>query len=167
MNKFIIREFIPEQSKNDFELLFPVFLSIWNEPDNLKFLSFTQMPFDEETVKSWFSNHLSQGRHYYAAINEDNEIAGILNLIINPFERFVISGIAVHSEFRRQGVGGHLVDSAVKLAVNLGYKSVDVAVFADNKSMLRLLLSKSFIPVSMDYNRRSDGADLVRLKIFF
>ena len=51
MSEFKIREFVPGKNKNDFEQLLPVFLLIWNNPENLKFLSFTQKVFEEETVK--------------------------------------------------------------------------------------------------------------------
>jgi len=54
MTEMTIREYIPGKSQEDVELLFSAFLAIWNEPENLRFLSFTQEPIDEPTVTAWF-----------------------------------------------------------------------------------------------------------------
>ena len=44
------------------------------------------------------------------------------------------------------------------------FKAADTIVFADNATMLRLLLSMGFIPVHMGYNLRADGADTIRMR---
>jgi len=49
MNKIMIRELIPQDNKDDFDLLFPAYLKIWNDPENFKYLSFTQRPFEEKS----------------------------------------------------------------------------------------------------------------------
>ena len=49
-------------------------------------------------------------------------------------------------------------------ALQEGYQAVELKVFADNATMLRLVLSLGFIPVDIDHRRRMDGADMVYLK---
>lgn len=164
MSKVIIRELIPQENQDDFDLLLPAYIRIWNDPENLKFLSFTQKPFDEGTVNFWLSNHLSQGGHYYAAIESGNKLPGVMVIKINPIEGFEIFGIGVLPDSKRQGIGARLLSHAVNVATIQGFKAIDVLVFVDNFTMLRLLLSMSFTPVRIDYNRRADGTDLLALK---
>jgi RimJ/RimL family protein N-acetyltransferase len=167
MNDISIREYIPEKSQNDGELLLPAFLTIWNEPENLRFLSFTQKPFDEPTVRAWFSNHLSMGGHYYVAVEGNSTISGITVVKMNPVEGFELIGIGIRSGFKKQGIGSRLLGHVLSIALDSGFRAVETSVFTDNATMLRLLLSLSFIPVGMDYNRRCDGADMLRMKRVF
>jgi len=164
MDEYIIRELVPQDNRDDFELLLPAYLRIWNDPGNLKYLSFTQKPFEAETISFWFSNHLSQGGHYYAAIENGIRVSGVMVVKINPVEGFEIFGIGVLPDSTGKGIGARLLNHAVSVATTQGYKAIDVLVFVDNFPMLRLLLSLSFIPVRIDYNRRADGTDILAFK---
>lgn len=159
-----IREFIPEDSADDKNAVLPAFLEIWNAPENLKYLSFTQKLFDQETVNIWLDNHKEQGVRYFGAANKDGRILGIAIIKVNPIVGFEIYGVGVRPEFKRQGIGGKLIEYTICIASKLSYKAIDAVVFADNTAMLRLLLSLNFIPIGMDYHKRSDGADTVHLK---
>lgn len=163
MTDMTIREYIPQERAGDGELLLPAFLAIWNAPENLRFLSFTQKPFDEPTVRGWFSQHRGAGVHYYAAEGEKG-IAGIAVVKADPVEGFEVTGIGVRPESKRHGAGTALLEHVLSVAAGEGFGAVEAMVFADNAAMLRLLLSLSFIPVGMDFNRRCDGADTVRMK---
>jgi ribosomal protein S18 acetylase RimI-like enzyme len=164
MSEITIREYVPEKNQKDADILLPAFLAIWNDPENLKYLSFTQKPFDESTVKDWFSNHLSFGGHYYVAIERGEWVSGIAAVKTNPVEGFEILGIGVRLESKSQGIGTKLLEHVFKVASECGFKAVDTIVFADNITMLRLLLSLSFVPVNMQYNRRVDGADTLLMR---
>ena len=160
-----IREFIPEKNQEDHNVLLPAFLAIWNAPENLRFLSFTQIPFKEPTVVGWFSNHQNLGGHYYAATEKDNsEISGIAAVRINLIEGFEIIGIGVRPESKRQGIATKLIEHTLFVAKDHNFKAVEAGVLTDNVAMLRLLLSMSFVPVRMDYNRRCDGQDTLHMK---
>ena len=63
-----------------------------------------------------------------------------------------------------QGIGTKLLEYVLSIAVDQQSREVEAVVFAHNVAMLRLLLSMSFVHVSLDYNRRCDGADLLRMK---
>lgn len=164
MSEIDIREFVPEKSQEDADSLLPAFLAIWNEPENRRFLSLTQKPFYAHTVKTWFSNHLGLGGHYYAAVGSDRTIRGIAVIKTNDVEGFEIIGIGVRPECQREGVCTKLLKHVVNVAADSNFKSIEAVVFADNAVMLRLLLSMSFVPAGMDYNRRCDGADTLRMK---
>jgi len=164
MREMIIRELIPQNNKDDFDLLLPAYLKIWNDPENLKYLSFTQKPFEQETVAFWFSSHLNLGGHYYAAIESGDKVSGVMVVKNSPMDGFEIFGIGVLPESKGKGIGAKLLDHALHVAMYQGFKAIDVQVFADNFKMLRLLLSMSYIPVRLDYHRRADGADMLALK---
>ncbi len=159
-----IREFIPEKDENDLEQLLPAYLEICNAPENLKFLSFTFLPFDAEQIREWFKEHLEFGIHYFAVVNQEGDILGISVIHSTPIEGLELTGVGVLSSAKRRGIGRMLVQNAIDFARNEGFQAIDAQVFADNISMLRLLLDLHFLPVSMEHRRRADGADLVHLK---
>lgn len=163
-NKIIIREYFPETSQEDRDSLLEAYLSIWNYPDNLKFLSYTHKPFDEEAINKFFSNHIEMGVHYYAACNKDKDKCGVAVVGANPIEGFEIIGLGVEANLKGKGIGTELLKFILKVAADSDFKTVDTIVFADNVIMLRLLLAMGFLPVHMGYNLRADGADTIRMR---
>jgi len=164
MQPVIIKEFIPEDRADDKDALLPAFLEIWNSSENLKFLSLTLKPFEPETVNYWLENHKEQSGRYFCAIDSHEKILGILVIKVNSVTGFEIFGVGVFPGLKRQGIGRELLNHAVDIAEELGFKDINAMVFADNVAMLRLLLSLGFIPTSMEHHKRSDGADTVHLK---
>jgi RimJ/RimL family protein N-acetyltransferase len=164
ISEIIIREYFPETSREDMDDLLGAYMSIWNHPDNLKYLSYTQRPYNEETIKKYFSNHIEMGVHYYAACNKNSSKCGIAVVGARPIEGFEIIGMGVQASLKNKGIGSELLKFILKVAADSDFKAVDTIVFADNIAMLRLLLSMGFIPVHMGYNMRADGADTVRMR---
>jgi len=165
MNNITIREYFPADS-DDKDAFLTAFLDIWNNDENLKYLSFTMKPFSHDTIRIRIEGHKKQNIQYICAINQNNEIVGIATLRVNPIEGLEIYGIGVRLEFQKQGIGRGLLEQIISLATQLEYKAIEAVVFADNSLMLRLLLSFGFIPVSMDFHKRADGADIVQMKLF-
>ena len=163
-NKIIIREYFPETDQKDREALLAAYMKIWNHPDNLKYLSYTQRPFNEEAIDKFFSNHIEMGVHYYAACNEEKNKCGVAVVGANPIEGFEIIGLGVQADLKEKGIGTELLKFTIQVAVDSEFRTVDTIVFADNIPMLRLLLSMGFIPVHMGYNLRADGADSIRMR---
>ena len=104
------------------------------------------------------------GVHYYAACNKDNNKCGVAVVGANPIEGFQIIGLGVQADLKNKGIGTELLKFIIKVAEESDFKTVDTIVFSDNITMLRLLLSMSFIPVHMGYNLRADGADTLRMR---
>lgn len=161
----MIRQLIPAVNETDYHLLLPAYLALFNSPESLKYLSYTGLPFTQEMVASWFKTHMDAGINYFADITEDRQIQGIVVTKTNRMSGFELLGLAVRSTNREKGVGKGLVRYVMERAIESGFASVDVTVFADNIPMLRLLLGQGFIPVSMTYHVRYDGADAVNLKL--
>ena len=164
MSKIVIREYIPQERQEDRDQLLDAYLSIWNHPDNFKFLSYTLKPFEEHSLKRFFSGHVDMGVHYYAACNKKNEEYGIIVVGASPILGFEIIGMGVKAELKNKGIGSQLIKYVIKIAEDSDFKAIDVTVFADNSAMLRLLLSIGFIPVNMRYNLRADGGDTLRMR---
>jgi len=164
MQTLRIKELIPEERVADKNTLLPAFLEIWNAPENLKCLSFTLKPFEEEIISFWLDNHKEQDGRYFCALNNNDEILGILVIKVNAVGGFEIYGIGVRPELKRHGIGRELITHAIGVAKKLGFKNIDALVFADNAGMLHLLLSLGFIPSGMEHHKRADGTDTVLLK---
>ena len=69
-----IKEFVPEDRVEEKNKLLPVFLEIWNAPENLKYLSLTLTPFEPELVQIWLENHKEQGGRYFCALDDQEDI---------------------------------------------------------------------------------------------
>lgn len=159
-----IYEFIPQRNPKELEKLLDAYLQIWNQEDRRHFLSYTGIPFQEDTVRTWLETHLDSGVRYHVVTDEDEEIIGIAVTQADTVRGFELVGLGVKSKHRRQGIGGELIKHVIDLARQTGYQAVDLKVFADNATMLRLVLSLDFIPVDIDHRQRADGADIVYLK---
>ncbi len=160
----IIKEMIPQNNINDYNNLLEAFISIWNDPENLKYLSLTMKPFQEETISYWLSNHLDQGGQYFVVQEDQGEILGISAVKINNIEGFELIGLGVRPKAKRAGIGSSLILHAINLANDLRYKAVDGSLFADNFIMMRILLQFKFMPVQIKHHARTDGTDLVCMK---
>lgn len=140
------------------------FVTLFNQKDNLKFLSFTHKQF----TKSWVQNRLAHtnesGIEYYVAIKDADTIIGILTVRSNPTESFEITSLVVDSQFRGLGIGKQFIATAIQKAREKGFIAIDVAVFADNKTMLSLMIKYDFKPIKIEYHKRFDGEDMVCLK---
>lgn len=58
---------------------------------------------------------------------------GTISIRLNPVESFEILALVVDNKYRNLGVGCLLLETAINKAKERGFKSVEVAVFADNK----------------------------------
>lgn len=162
----MIRQFNPSTNAAEFQLLLPAYLKMANASDALKFLSFTGQPFTEDQVAEWLSTHTEHGVEYYAFCSDDDQIQGIATVKMTAIVGFELLGLIVLTAQRKKGIGKALIGHILNVAAQKGYKSVDVSVFAETPAMLRLVLSQGFIPVSMAYHARFDGADVVNLKCY-
>ncbi|MDY6865533.1 MAG: GNAT family N-acetyltransferase [Halobacteriota archaeon] len=150
----------------DYDLILPAFLKIWNDPESYRFLSFTLQPFTEEIASFWFGNHLDQGGRYFSVIDGENTILGLLVIKINQIETFEIMGLAVRPEFKNQGIGSSL-KHAIDLATEMNFRAADAGLFVDNTAMMRILVSYKFLPISIKHHARADGMDLLYMKNIF
>ena len=164
MSEHKIIELIPQNNEEDYNLILPAFLKIWNNPKNHKFLSFTLQPFTKEMASYWFKHHLDQGGRYFAVIDEKRTILGLLVIKINQIETFEISGLGVQPEFKRKGIGSSLIKHAIDLASDQNFQAVDAGLFTDNINMMRILLSFNFMPIRLNHHARADGMDLLYMK---
>lgn len=159
----MIRQFIPQQNEAELQLLKTAYLEMYNHPDALRYLSFTQLKFTDRQVSEWMRSHLDTGVDYHVYLDDDtSDINGISLLKSDPVIGFELLSLCVRSVQRRSGVGKQLVENSIQIAGEKGFKAVDAAVFADNKPMLHLMIKMDFRIVGIDYHKRADGMDLIK-----
>ena len=164
MNPITIREYAPQDCPADKGPLLQAYLDIWNNDENLKYLGFSMRPFDESIIESFLDTHKTRGVQYFCALNNEGKIIGILNAKRSQIEGFEITGLGIHPQFKRQGIGKKLVEHAIDSAKKESFHAIDVSVFSDNAAMLILTISLGFIPSRIEHNKRADDTDLVVLK---
>ncbi len=164
MSEFTIREFVPQRCSEDFGKLLPAYLEIWNDRENLKYLSFTLKEFSADIVSFWFSHHQEMGGRYFVTTDVNELITGIAVVKESPVEGFEISGFAVRPGFKNRGAGKQLLQYSVDAASDGGFHALHGGVFTNNKPMLSLLIRNDFIPTVINNHACDDGRDIMFLK---
>jgi len=158
----MIRQVHPLENKADFNRLTDLLLKCLDDPDSFRFLSYSLIRFDKETIESLSERHKEQGIEYLV-YETNGSFSGVLAYKGNSQLGFELFLLTVIKEYQKNGIGQSLVNECIKIAQSNNYKSIDSLVFADNKIMLRLLIKNDFIPVGIQYHARADGKDLVKL----
>jgi ribosomal protein S18 acetylase RimI-like enzyme len=159
-----VKQICDNSQKDDIDRFIDTFLALYNDERNLLFLSFTNIPFAREVVENWLIQARQGGVEYYTACDDGGNIIGILTIRFNTIEAFEILAVAVDGRYRHRGIGSLLLETAMARAKEKGFKTVDVAVFADNRDMLSLAVKNYYKPVKIEYRKRFDGEDLVYLR---
>lgn len=159
-----VKEISDNSEKADIDRFMDTFFKLFNDEQNLLFLSYTNIPFTREILQNWITEARQSGVEYYVACEQDGNIIGITTIRFNPVEAFEILALVVDSKYRHLGVGGLLLETAISKAKEKEFKSVEVTVFADNKNMLSLIIKNHFKPVKIEYRKRFDGEDIVYFK---
>jgi len=150
--------------RTQFSELEDAYSKLFNDNDNLSFLSLSNLPFDSNTITYFLKNSYAEEVEYYKAISSDNKIIGISSFESDLVKGFQLIGIVVDTDYRHEGIGRALINKGIEVALEKGFKAIDISVFADNKPMLILLLKLDFKIVKIDYHARFDGEDLIYLK---
>lgn len=159
-----IKQISSNSSIKDIDNFIYTYLKLFNDKENLIYLSFTNIPFTKEMVENWMHESKQSGVEYYVAQEENGNYIGIMPVRFNTIEAFEIISMVVDKSYRNKGVGSLFLKTALDKAKEKGFKSVKVDVFADNKNMLSLLIKNDFKLMGIEYNKRFDGEDLVHLK---
>lgn len=159
-----VKQICSDSEKVDIERFIDTYLKLFNAEQNLLFLSFTNIPFTREILQNWLLEAGQAGVEYYVACEQTGAIVGIMCIRFNPVESFEILALVVESRYRNLGFGGLLLETAISKAKEKNFKSTEVAVFADNKQMLSLVIKNDFKPFKIEYRKRFDGEDIVYFK---
>jgi GNAT superfamily N-acetyltransferase len=162
--KLSYRQIGSASNRQESKLFVDAYLRLFNDPENLPFLSVTGIPFKRETVETWLREADAAGIEYHAAVGEDGGIHAIMVVREHPVDAFEVLGIVVEEGYRRMSIGARLLETAVRRAKEKGYRAVSVAVFANNKKMLLLAVQQDFKPVGIEYHAKWNGEDIVHLK---
>jgi RimJ/RimL family protein N-acetyltransferase len=140
------------------------YLEIWNNKSNLLYLSYTGLKFSKSQVENWILNLKINSNIKYFYVENNSDIVGILVISEDTILGFEIMGIGIRESHKRKGIGTCLLRKGIDVAKDKNYKSIDITVFTDNKSMLCLLLNNDFIVLDMEHGKRYDGTSIIKLK---
>ncbi len=150
--------------RTHFSKLEDAYSKLFNERENLKVLSLSNVYFDSYTIAAFLKNSSDVDVAYCAAVSPLNDIVGISAFESDPLKGFQVIGVVVDKDYRYKGVGKSLINKGMEIAREKGFKAVDIGVFADNKAMLILLIKMDFKIVKIEYHARFDGEDMIHLK---
>jgi len=159
----MIRLIEPLTNNSDFDRLTSSLSGFLDDPESFKFLSYTLVKFDKKFIEEQTKKHKEIGIDYLV-YEKDNLINGILAFKRNPAQGFELFLLAVDRKTQKSGIGQTLINECIRIAKDEKYKCIDSFVFADNKSMLRLLIKNNFRPIEVLHAARADGMDLVKLR---
>ena len=154
----------PEKPE-DFSRLSDAYSKLFNEKDNLRFLSLTNVPFDSHTISAFLKSvGNAEEVEYYVATSPDNKIIGLSTFENDLIKGFEVIGMVVDANYRDIGIGRALLTKGIEIARKKGFRTINISVFADNKPMLLLLIKMDFKPIKIEYHARFDGEDIIHLK---
>jgi len=156
-----IRELTRTSADSEKDRFCDAYIRLWNQDGNLKYLSFTGIPFLREQIQAWVDGLGPGSRIQYFYTEEGQDITAILIINNDPVNGFELYGLGVDAGHQGKGLGDRLIKKAVETARAGGHRAVKVFVFADNTKMQRRILANGFFPVQVQPCRRYDGTGLV------
>jgi ribosomal protein S18 acetylase RimI-like enzyme len=159
----MIRLIKPLECKSDFDTLTSSLMRFLNDPDSFKFLSYSLINIDKETIEGLTNQHRVNGIEYLVSEN-GGHFSGILAVKRKQSQGFELFLLVVNKDNQKTGIGQSLINECLSLALKEEFKCIDSSVFADNKNMLRLLIKNDFRPIDIQYHARADGMDLIKLR---
>ncbi len=124
---------------------------------------FTQ-PWSEKSLAEELNNRTA---HFLVAEKKTGEIMGYIGVFV-VCESCYISNIAVFPQYRRQGVGKTLINSASETAKKLGAESISLEVSPSNTAAIMLYNMSGFEEVGLRKNFYRDPQEdgLILTKTF-
>ncbi|MEQ9729162.1 MAG: N-acetyltransferase [Candidatus Methanoperedens sp.] len=97
------------------------------------------------------------------ALMEGKLIGSVIILLRNHIANARIYSLNVHPAYRRAGVGSLLMDTALKILEEKGFKKITLEVGINNNAAQNLYRSKGFIMDKILYNYYKSGDDAFHL----
>ncbi len=152
----------PLQERKDFIKLNDLLFKVLTDKETFKYLSYDLIPFDRKTIEDLTTHHRNQDIDYIVCENVDR-FTGVTAIKRNLQHGFELFLLAVDKGHRRKGLGQQLLEASIQAARKEGYSNIFSMVFADNSTMLNLLIKNGFFTLETQYNMRADGMDVVKL----
>ena len=152
-------------SKNEDKRKFcDAYLEIWNDLENICYLSFSGNKFNNEQITNWVNSLNENGNIRYFYFHDNDDINGIVVVNSSKIEGYEILGLGVKAANKKKGIGSELINYCISDAKQNDYRSIQAIVFSDTKNMLRLVIKNDFLPVCMEYGQRYDGMSTIKLQ---
>ena len=95
-----IKQVCADSEKVDIDRFIDTFLELFNDKQNLLFLSLTDIPFTREILQTWMIEARQSGVEYYVACEQAGNIIGITSIRFNLVEAFEILALVVDNRHR-------------------------------------------------------------------
>lgn len=131
------------------------------EEDLAALLSLEEICFKEETFNEKqvrYLLHKAKSIVLVAAI-EEKIIGSIIVLIRNNISHARIYSLNVHPLYRRSGIGSSLMDAAIKLLKEKGFRKITLEAGINNRAARRLYKSRGFVADKILRNYYKDGCN--------
>ena len=128
-------------------------------------VSLESICFKEETFnKRQLEYLLSKAKSLVLVATGDNNIIGsIIILLRNHVSHARIYSLNVHPEYRQRGMGSSLMDSALGVLKERGFKKIGLEAGVNNTAALNLYRSKGFCIDKSLRGYYKDGSDALHL----
>ncbi len=167
MRNYVIRTYNPlENSEKENEWFSSECKRLFSQRYNLTYMTISGLAFSEEQFLAW-NKEFDPEKKQYLLIEDRRVIIAFAIILKDRLKNFKLEGLVVDEDYRRKGNAGLLIEKSFEIAKELGFRSVETEVYADNKPMLMNVISKGFKPVRINYHKRFDGEDIVVFKKYF
>ncbi len=124
-------------------------------------LELENITFKEENFhKNQLKYLLLKARSLVLVASIENLMVGsIIILLRDHISNARIYSLNVHPEYRRRGLGSLLMDTALKLLKERGFKKITLEVGVNNKAAQSLYISKSFVVDKLLRKYYKNGGD--------
>lgn len=135
----------------------------------IRYATDKDIPFLVELEKNLFPTNPWNDEQFYYEIEKNpfamifidernDEIVGYVDLWIQ-YEQAQIANIAVKKDRQSEGIGNHLLKTAIKAAIEYGCENISLEVRISNSRALALYEKNDFIEVSIRKHYYEDGED--------
>lgn len=128
-------------------------------------LGLEEICFKEETFhKNQLKYLLFNAKSIVLVAALDGEVVGSMIILLRKHVYHArIYSLNVHPHRRRAGIGGLLMDTALKLLKEKGFRNVSLEVGVNNKAAQNLYMSKGFLSDKILYKYYKNGDDALHL----
>ncbi len=122
--------------------------------------------FSHPWTEAMFREEMNGAFSVYRVAESDGKAVAYMGMWILADEGH-ITNVAVGAAYRKQGIGGALIDDFIKLAQEKGLCLMTLEVRESNEKAIRLYASRGFVPVGRRKKYYENTEDAILMTKFF
>jgi len=134
------------------------------------YLGATQAPSHQE-ISEFISNSIDAGFPQIIALTAGNVVGWCDVIALTPAERAHVGrlGMGIKADYRNRGLGTKLVKICLQRSIEFGFEKIELDVYDDNHSAIKLYQNVGFTPEGcLKKARKLDGRyqDIIKMSLF-